>query len=65
MAPLNRHLDLAALKSDPGNYRFMIDEFKKRREIVYNLMKEIPGFKVNYPEAGAYIMYIERMYRRL
>ena len=32
----------------------MIEEFKKRRDIVYDLMKEIPGFKVNYPESAFY-----------
>ena len=45
---------VTALKTDPSEYRYMIDEFKKRREIVYHLMKEIPGFKVNYPEAAFY-----------
>ena len=45
---------VTALKTDPSEYRYMIDEFKKRREIVYELVKEIPGFKVNYPEAAFY-----------
>ncbi|MGZ5210713.1 MAG: pyridoxal phosphate-dependent aminotransferase [Kaistella sp.] len=45
---------VTALKTDPLEYRYMIDEFKKRREVVYDLMKEIPGFKVNYPEAAFY-----------
>lgn len=45
---------VTALKTDPSEYRYMIDEFQKRRDIVYNLMKEIPGFKVNYPEAAFY-----------
>ncbi|QNS42242.1 pyridoxal phosphate-dependent aminotransferase [Chryseobacterium manosquense] len=45
---------VTALKNDPSEYRYMIDEFKKRREIVYELVKEIPGFKVNYPEAAFY-----------
>lgn len=45
---------VTALKTDPSEYRFMIDKFKERRELVYNLMKEIPGFVVNYPEAAFY-----------
>ena len=45
---------VTALKTDPSEYRYMIDEFKKRREIVYELVKEIPGFKVNFPEAAFY-----------
>ncbi len=32
----------------------MRDEFKKRRDIVYNLLKEIDGVKVNLPEGAFY-----------
>ncbi len=45
---------ITALKSDPSEYRFMIDEFKKRRDLVFSLIKNIPGFKVNYPKAAFY-----------
>lgn len=45
---------VTALKTDYSEYRFMIDEFRNRRELVYNLMKEVPGFTVNYPEAAFY-----------
>lgn len=45
---------ITALKTDYSEYQYMIDEFKKRRVLVYNLMKEIPGFKVNYPESAFY-----------
>jgi len=45
---------ITALKTDPSNYDYMIKEFKKRREIVYTLMKGIPGFKVNYPKSAFY-----------
>ncbi|WP_226064801.1 pyridoxal phosphate-dependent aminotransferase [Kaistella polysaccharea] len=45
---------ITALRTDPSNYGYMIDEFKKRRDIVFSLMKEIPGFKVNYPKAAFY-----------
>lgn len=43
-----------ALKTDPANYKYMIERFKSRRDLVYGLMKKIPGFKVNYPEAAFY-----------
>ena len=45
---------ITALQTDPAEYRFMIDKFKERRELVFNMMKEIPGFEVNYPEAAFY-----------
>ena len=32
----------------------MIDEFQKRRDIVYDLMKGIPGFKVLLPKSAFY-----------
>lgn len=45
---------ITALNTDPKEYRYMIDEFKKRRDLVYELIQEIPGFKVNYPKAAFY-----------
>ena len=45
---------ITALKSSPSEYQYMIDEFRKRRDIVYDLLKEVPNFKVNYPKAAFY-----------
>lgn len=45
---------IQGLKSGPKPYQYMIDEFRKRRDIVYNIMKDVRGFKVNYPEAAFY-----------
>jgi len=45
---------ITALKADPSEYRYMIDAFKSRRDLVYGLMKEIPGFKVLLPKAAFY-----------
>lgn len=45
---------ITALKTDPAEYRYMIDEFRKRRDLVFDLMKEIPGFKVLLPKAAFY-----------
>ena len=45
---------ITALNTDPSEYRYMIEEFRKRRDIVYDLMKEIPGFKVLLPKSAFY-----------
>jgi aspartate aminotransferase len=45
---------ITALKTDPSEYRYMIDAFKKRRDLMYDLIKEIPGFKVVLPKAAFY-----------
>ncbi len=45
---------IKGLETDPSEYHYMISEFEKRRNLVYGLMKEIPGFKVNYPKAAFY-----------
>lgn len=45
---------ITALNTDPSEYRYMIDEFKKRRNMVYELMKEIRGFKVLLPKSAFY-----------
>ena len=46
---------IAALKADPSEYQYMIDAFHKRRDLIYELMKDVPGFKVNFPKAAFYI----------
>lgn len=45
---------ITALQTNPSEYRYMIDAFKKRRDLVYHLMKEIPGFKVLLPKSAFY-----------
>lgn len=45
---------ITALKTDPAEFQYMIDEFRKRRDIVYELLKEIPGFKALLPKAAFY-----------
>lgn len=45
---------IKGLKSLPEQYQYMVNEFRKRRDLVYDLMKEIPGFKVNLPKAAFY-----------
>lgn len=45
---------VAALRADPGEYAYMIDKFRERRDLVFNLLQDVPGFTVNYPEAAFY-----------
>lgn len=45
---------LAAITGDIQPTLKMVEEYKKRREIVYNLLKEIPGVKTNYPQGAFY-----------
>jgi aspartate aminotransferase len=45
---------LAAITGDLNPTKKMVDEYKSRREIVYNLLKEIPGLKANYPTGAFY-----------
>src|SRR6185503_6783529 len=44
----------AAAEMDVSTIQPMCDAFKKRRDIVYNLLKEIPGLITNYPDGAFY-----------
>lgn len=44
----------AAVEADPSVVKPMIDVFKKRRDLVYDLMSEIPDIKINKPEGAFY-----------
>jgi aspartate aminotransferase len=45
---------LAAVTGDIGPTRKMVEEYRKRREVVYTLLKEIPGIRSNYPQGAFY-----------
>jgi aspartate aminotransferase len=45
---------VAALEGGLETVLQMRAEFKKRRDLVYGLLKEIPGVKVNLPEGAFY-----------
>jgi aspartate aminotransferase len=45
---------LAAITGDITPTNEMVAEYRKRRDVVYNLLKEIPGVKANYPEGAFY-----------
>lgn len=45
---------LAAITGDIEPTNKMVGEYHKRRDIVYNLLKQIPGVKSNYPQGAFY-----------
>lgn len=45
---------LAAVTGDLAPTLKMVEEYKHRREVVYKLLKEIPGVKANYPQGAFY-----------
>jgi len=47
---------LAALKGDGESQRIMREAFLRRRNLICNLLKEIPGMKVTIPQGAFYVM---------
>lgn len=52
---------IVALETDPKEYHYMIETFEKRRDLVFDLIKEIKGFKINKPK-GAFYMFPDISY---
>jgi aspartate aminotransferase len=46
---------ITALTESPLKVQFMIDEFKIRRDLIVNLLKDVPNFKTNMPEGAFYV----------
>ncbi len=46
---------IAALKAPVSSIQYMIDEFRKRRDIVLELLRKINGFQVNEPQGAFYV----------
>ena len=46
---------ITALEAPVSEIQYMVTEFKKRRDIVLGLLKEIDGFKLNVPEGAFYV----------
>ena len=46
---------ITALNADPSVVKFMIDEFKVRRDLVLDLLSNIEGFNTNTPEGAFYV----------
>lgn len=51
---ISQRAALAAITGDLAPTKKMVDEYRQRREIVYALLKEIPGVKSNYPQGAFY-----------
>lgn len=45
---------ITALNHSPEHYKYMVDGFKKRRDMVFGLLKEIKGFEVSLPKSAFY-----------
>ncbi|WP_166966048.1 pyridoxal phosphate-dependent aminotransferase [Yeosuana marina] len=46
---------ITALNAEPSKVKYMIDEFKVRRDLILSLLNEIEGFKTNTPEGAFYV----------
>jgi aspartate aminotransferase len=51
---ISQRAAFAALTGDLTPTLKMVEEYRARREIVYALLKEIPGVKANYPQGAFY-----------
>ena len=46
---------ITALQAAPTKVQYMINEFKVRRDLILNLLKDIEGFSCNTPEGAFYV----------
>ena len=51
---ISQRAALAAITGDLTPTLKMVEEYRHRREVVYKLLKEIPGVKANYPQGAFY-----------
>jgi aspartate aminotransferase len=51
---ISQRAAFAAITGDLTPTLKMVEEYRSRREIVYALLKEIPGVKANYPQGAFY-----------
>jgi aspartate aminotransferase len=51
---ISQRAALAAVAGDIAPTLAMVEEYKKRRELVHKLLAEIPGVKANYPQGAFY-----------
>ena len=45
---------IAALRAPLSQIQYMLDAYRKRRDLVYELLTQIEGFKTNLPEGAFY-----------
>lgn len=46
---------ITALNEPPSRIKYMVDEFKNRRDLILNLLNDIKGFDTNIPEGAFYV----------
>ncbi|MGB1113730.1 MAG: pyridoxal phosphate-dependent aminotransferase [Flavobacteriaceae bacterium] len=46
---------IAAVSAPVSKIQYMVDEFAVRRELIINLLSEIPGIKLNRPQGAFYV----------
>ncbi len=46
---------ITALSEKPEKIKYMVDEFKIRRNLILNLLNDIKGFKCNIPDGAFYV----------
>lgn len=46
---------IAALQASPSEIKYMVEEFEQRRDLILQLLGEIPGLKLNCPEGAFYV----------
>ena len=54
---ISQYASIEAMKTDPATnkeIRKMVDTFRERRDLVFGLLEEIPGFRNNVPEGAFY-----------
>ena len=51
---ISQRAALAAITGDLAPTLKMVEEYRHRRELVYKLLKDIPGIKANYPQGAFY-----------
>ncbi len=52
---ISQMASIAAFNSDTACIKEMVTAFKRRRDMVFELMKEIDGLKINMPEGAFYL----------
>ncbi len=52
---IGQRATIAALQAPVSRIQYMIDEFKRRRDLILGLLSEIEGFQVNVPEGAFYV----------
>ncbi|RLD29073.1 MAG: aspartate aminotransferase [Bacteroidetes bacterium] len=46
---------ITAMEASPEKVKYMVNEFKIRRDLILDLLKDIEGFKTNIPEGAFYV----------